>query len=93
GKSLTLKDFFTKKPNFGTMKLLLKHEKVQDHLEENLKRFINYPFSKSLSLIQNIRNKAVHAKALNEVEKIRNEILGIEGASLLKGILTHKETS
>ncbi len=95
GKSFTLKDFFTQKPNLGTMKLLLKHEKVQYHLEENLKRFINYPFSKSLSLIQNIRNEAVHQKApgLNEVEKLRNEILGIEGASLLKGILTHKETS
>ncbi len=95
GKSFMLEDFFTQKPNLGSVKFLLKHEKVQCHLEENLKRFINYPFSKSLSLIQNIRNKAVHAKApgLNEVEKIRNEILGIEGASLLKGVLTHKETS
>ncbi|MGL2384250.1 HP0729 family protein [Helicobacter pylori] len=95
GKSFTLKDFFTKKPNLGSINFLLRHEKVQDHLEENLKRFINYPFQKSLSLIQNIRNEAVHQKALglNEVEKIRNEILGIEGTSLLKGILTHKETS
>ncbi len=93
GRTLILKDFFTQKPNLGTMKLLLKHEKVQDHLEENLKRFINYPFSKSLGLIQNIRNEAVHAKApgLNEVEKLRNEILGIEGTSLLKSILTRKE--
>ncbi|EMH51900.1 hypothetical protein HMPREF1441_01132 [Helicobacter pylori HP250ASi] len=95
GKSFTLKDFFTKKPNLGSINFLLRHEKIQDHLEENLKRFINYPFQKSLSLIQNIRNKAVHQKApgLNEVEKLRNEILGIEGASLLKGVLTHKETS
>lgn len=95
GKSFTLKDFFTKKPNLGSINFLLRHEKVQCHLEENLKRFINYPFSRSLSLIQNIRNEAVHAKApsLNEVEKLRNEILGIEGASLLKGVLTHKETS
>ncbi len=95
GKSLTLKDFFTQKPNFGSVKFLLRHEKVQYHLEENLKRFINYPFSRSLSIIQNIRNEAVHKKApsLHEVEKIRNEILGIEGASLLKGVLTHKETS
>ncbi|WQX96106.1 ATP-binding protein [Helicobacter pylori] len=95
GKSFTLKDFFTQKPNLGSVKFLLKHEKVQYHLEENLKRFINYPFSRSLSLIQNIRNEAVHTKApgLNEVEKLRNEILGIEGASLLKGILTYKETS
>ncbi len=95
GKSLILEDFFTQKPNLGTMKLLLKHEKVQCHLEENLNRFINYPFSRSLSLIQNIRNEAVHKKApgLNEVEKLRNEILGIEGASLLKGVLTYKETS
>ncbi len=95
GRSFTLKDFFTKKPNFGSVKFLLRHEKVQYHLEENLKRFINYPFSKSLNLIQKIRNEAVHAKApgLNEVEKLRNEILGIEGASLLKGVLTYKETS
>ncbi|GAA8583260.1 hypothetical protein KYTH42_10020 [Helicobacter pylori] len=95
GKSLTLKDFFTKKPNLGSIKFLLKHEKVQYHLEENLNKFINYPFSKSLSLIQKIRNEAVHAKApgLNEVEKLRNEILGIEGTSLLKGILAHKEIS
>ncbi|MGL2498134.1 HP0729 family protein [Helicobacter pylori] len=95
GKSFTLKDFFTKKPNLGSINFLLRHEKIQDYLEENLKRFINYPFQKSLSLIQNIRNEAVHTKApgLNEVEKLRNEILGIEGASLLKGVLTHKETS
>lgn len=31
------------------------------------------------------------APGLNEVEKLRNEILGIEGASLLKSILTRKE--
>ncbi|WP_367713439.1 HP0729 family protein [Helicobacter pylori] len=95
GRTLILEDFFAKKPNLGSIKFLLRHEKIQCHLEENLKRFINYPFSRILSLIQNIRNKAVHQKApgLNEVEKLRNEILGIEGASLLKGILTHKETS
>ncbi|PUD57980.1 ATP-binding protein [Helicobacter pylori] len=93
GKSLILEDFFTQKLNLGSVKFLLRHEKVQYHLEENLNRFINYPFSKSLSLIQEIRNEAVHKKApgLHEVEKLRNEILGIEGASLLKSILTRKE--
>ncbi|GAA9158134.1 hypothetical protein HpHA184_08560 [Helicobacter pylori] len=95
GKSLILEDFFTQKPNLGNIKFLLRHEKIQYHLEENLNRFINYPFSKSLTLIQKIRNEAVHEKApgLHEVKKLRNEILGIEGASLLKGILTHKEVS
>ncbi|MGL2621380.1 HP0729 family protein [Helicobacter pylori] len=79
--------------DFTSIIVLLRHEKVQYHLEENLNRFINYPFSKSLSLIQEIRNEAVHKKApgLNEVEKLRNEILGIEGTSLLKSILTRKE--
>ncbi|GAA6986526.1 hypothetical protein HpCHC71_08670 [Helicobacter pylori] len=93
GKSLILEDFFTQKPNLGSIKFLLRHEKIQYHLEENLNRFINYPFSKSLNLIQNIRNEAVHEKALglHEVKKLRNEILGIEGASLLKSILTRKE--
>ncbi len=95
GKSLILEDFFTQKPNLGSIKFLLRHEKIQYHLEENLNRFINYPFSKSLTLIQDIRNEAVHKKApsLHEVEKLRNEILGIEGASLLKSILTRKEVS
>ncbi len=95
GKSYTLKDFFTQKPNLGSIKYLLRHEKIQYHLEENLNRFINYPFSKSLNLIQDIRNEAVHEKApsLHEVEKLRNEILGIEGTSLLKSILSRKEVS
>ncbi len=95
GKSYTLKDFFTQKPNLGSIKYLLKHERVRPHLEESLNRFINSSFQKSIGIIQEIRNEAVHKKApsLHEVEKLRNEILGIEGASLLKGILTHKEVS
>ncbi|GAA7166031.1 hypothetical protein ID0405_09920 [Helicobacter pylori] len=93
GKSLILEDFFTQKPNLGNIKYLLSRKRVQCHLEENLNRFINYPFSKSLTLIQNIRNEAVYEKApsLHEVEKLRNEILGIESASLLKSILSRKE--
>ncbi|WP_154423629.1 HP0729 family protein [Helicobacter pylori] len=93
GKSLILEDFFTQKPNLGSIKYLLMHKRVQCHLEESLNRFINYPFSKSLTLIQDIRNEAVHAKApsLHEVKKLRNEILGIEGTSLLKSILSRKE--
>ncbi len=95
GKSLILEDFFTQKSNLGSIKFLLRHEKIQYHLEENLNRFINYSFSKSLTLIQDIRNEAVHKKApgLHEVETLRNEILGIEGASLLKSILSRKEVS
>ncbi len=95
GKSLILEDFFTQKPNLGSIKFLLRHEKIQYHLEESLNRFINSSFQKSFKFFQDIRNEAIHEKApsLHEVEKLRNEILGIEGASLLKGILTHKETS
>lgn len=95
GKSFILKDFFTQKPNLGSIKFLFRHENIQCHLGKSLTQFINYPFSKSLTLIQEIRNEAVHAKApsLNEVKKLRNEILGIEGVSLLKSILTHKEIS
>ncbi|GAA9475673.1 hypothetical protein UBN117_07680 [Helicobacter pylori] len=92
---MILEDFFTQKPNLGSIKYLLMHKRVQCHLEESLNRFINSSFQKSLKFFQNIRNEAVHAKApgLNEVETLRNEILGIEGVSLLKGILTHKEVS
>ncbi|WP_199491492.1 HP0729 family protein [Helicobacter pylori] len=93
GKSYTLKDFFTKKPNPVSIKYLLRYGRVQPHLEESLNRFINSSFQKSIGIIQEIRNEAVHKKApsLHEVEKLRNEILGIEGASLLKSILTRKE--
>ncbi len=95
GKSLILEDFFTQKPNLGSIKYLLRHERVQPHLEESLNKFINSSFQKSIGIIQEIRNEAVHKKApsLHEVEKLRNEILGIEGASLLKSILTRKEVS
>ncbi|GAA6854528.1 hypothetical protein Kyoto204A_06930 [Helicobacter pylori] len=93
GKSLILEDFFTQKPNLGSIKYLLMHKRVQCHLEESLNRFINSSFQKSLKFFQDIRNEAVHEKApsLHEVKKLRNEILGIEGASLLKSILTRKE--
>ncbi len=95
GKSLILEDFFTQKPNLGSIKYLLMHKRVQCHLEESLSRFINSSFQKSFKFFQDIRNEAVHAKApsLHEVKKLRNEILGIEGASLLKSILSRKEVS
>ncbi|GAA9457467.1 hypothetical protein UBN111_06860 [Helicobacter pylori] len=95
GKTLILKDFFTKKPNLGSVKYLLMHKRVQCHLEESLSNFINSSFQKSFKFFQDIRNEAVHEKApsLHETEKLRNEILGIEGASLLKGVLIHKEVS
>ncbi len=95
GKSLILEDFFTQKPNLWSIKYLLMHKRVQCHLEESLNRFINSSFQKSLKFFQDIRNEAVHEKApsLHEVEKLRNEILGIEGASLLKSILSRKEVS
>ncbi|GAA7708233.1 hypothetical protein JP0157_08320 [Helicobacter pylori] len=93
GKSLILEYFFTQKPNLGSVKFLLRHEKIQYHLEESLNRFINSSFQKSFKFFQDIRNEVVHEKApsLHEVEKLRNEILGIEGASLLKSILSRKE--
>ncbi len=93
GKSLILEDFFTQKPNLGSIKFLLRHEKIQYHLEESLSNFINSSFQKSFKFFQDIRNEAVREKApsLHEVEKLRNEILGIEGASLLKSILSRKE--
>ncbi|GAA8023749.1 hypothetical protein JP0558_10510 [Helicobacter pylori] len=93
GKSLILEDFFTQKPNLGSIKYLLMHKRVQCHLEESLSNFINSSFQKSFKFFQDIRNEAVREKApsLHEVEKLRNEILGIEGASLLKSILTRKE--
>ncbi|BCI99933.1 hypothetical protein JP0567_05440 [Helicobacter pylori] len=95
GKSLILEDFFTQKPNLGSIKYLLMHKRVQCHLEESLSNFINSSFQKSFKFFQDIRNEAVREKApsLHEVEKLRNEILGIEGASLLKSILSRKEVS
>ncbi len=96
---MILEDFFTQKPNLGSIKYLLMHKRmhkrVQCHLEESLNRFINSSFQKSLKFFQDIRNEAVHEKAtsLHEVKKLRNEILGIEGASLLKSILSRKEVS
>ncbi|GHR82187.1 hypothetical protein VN1276_06000 [Helicobacter pylori] len=38
GKSLILEDFFTQKPNLGSVKFLLRHEKIQYHLKSILSR-------------------------------------------------------
>lgn len=37
-QSYTIKDFFTKKPNLGSVKFLLRHEKIQYHLKSILTR-------------------------------------------------------
>ncbi|GAA8994276.1 hypothetical protein HpHA106_08220 [Helicobacter pylori] len=63
GKSLILEDFFTQKPNLGSIKYLLMHKRVQCHLEESLSRFINSSFQKSFKFFQDIRNEAVHKKS------------------------------
>lgn len=89
----TLKDFFTQKPNLGSIKFIFTQKRIRESIgAESLRRFIEKDFVKGLELVQKVRNNAVHNKpgTLEDVNTMRNEVLGIEKMSLLKNILLYR---
>ena len=92
-KPYTMSDFFTHKPNIGTMKFLLKDKLVQGLLDFECKKFVNYELLKCMDLLQNIRNNAVHEKipSLKQTIDLKDMILGIEKFSILKALVLEKK--
>lgn len=89
----TLKDFFTQKPNIGTVKFLLLKPEITGLVSEKMKKFILSELKNGISFLQTLRNKSVHEKAasLEEVLILRDKILGIEQKSLLKSLILAQE--
>jgi hypothetical protein len=93
-----IKDIFSKKPNIGTYKFLLREYKVKNTLEDAIseyhtKKFISSTIPYYISLVQKIRNESVHGEAasLEDVEALRKNILGISKMSMLIDVIKMKE--
>lgn len=93
GKKYCLEDFFSLKPNIGTIKFLFRHPKIQELLDSKQKYFVFKELSEGISLLQKVRNQAVHEKAAGakEVNHLRSEILGVGSLGILKALLKQKE--
>jgi len=92
-----INDIFTKKPNIGTYKFLLREYKVKESTDESIKdyytkKFISSTIPHYISQVQKIRNESVHGEAatLKDVEDLRKNILGISKMSMLIDVIKMK---
>jgi hypothetical protein len=100
GIDFTMNDFFSHKPNLGTMRKLLKTPKIKSAIYQkfesnrNLTYFLFSRLIKFISGFQYLRNESVHGKSasLEEVVNIRKQLLGIKTFSILADLLNHKYT-
>lgn len=92
GREYSLEDFFTNRPNIGTIKLILRNSYIQELLDTECMRFVRYELCRGLDDFIKIRNQAVHEKtpSLKQIAKVRDVVLGIETPSILKGLLKEK---
>ena len=91
-------DIFTKKPNIGTYKFLLREYKVKEATEKSLddfftKKFITKTIPHYISQVQKIRNESVHGESatLEDAEDLRKSVLGISKMSMLVDVVKMKE--
>ena len=99
GIDFTMNDFFTHKPNLGTMRKLLKTPKIKSAIFDKFsdRNFTFFTLQKLPNFIKNfqdIRNESVHGKSasLEDVFDIRSKILGIKTFSILSELLSHKSS-
>ena len=99
GIDFTINDFFTHKPNLGTMRKLLKTPKIKSAVfdkfsDRNFTFFTLQKLPNFIKNFQNIRNESVHGKSasLEDVFDIRSKILGIKTFSILSELLSHKSS-
>ena len=92
-----INDIFTKKPNIGTYKFLLREYKVKGCMDEfikdyHTKKFISSTVPYYIGQVQKIRNESVHGEAatLNDVEELRKSVLGIGKMSMLIDVVKIK---
>ncbi|TQR33134.1 ATP-binding protein [Campylobacter sp. MIT 99-7217] len=91
-RSFILENFFTQKPNLGTVKFLFLKKELFDPLEKPLKNFV-IKLKDDISFLQNIRNASVHKDfaSLEQARALRAKILGLYEPSLLKKLIFYKE--
>jgi len=95
--NFTMNDFFSHKPNLGTMRKLLKTPKIKSAVFDKFsdKNFTFFSLQKLPNFIkkfQDLRNESVHGKSasLEDVVKLRKKVLGISSSSILIDLLNFK---
>ena len=89
GKDYELDDIFANKPNLGTYVFLMRNSQIntafENFIPKNLKNDIKFQILPFIRDLQDLRNENVHGKSasLGEASKLRELILGINGASML----------
>lgn len=89
GKDYELNDIFANKPNLGTYVFLMRNSQIntafENFIPKNLKNDIKFQILPFIRNLQDLRNENVHGKSasLNEANRLRELILGINGASML----------
>jgi hypothetical protein len=98
GIEFCMNDFFTHKPNLGTMRKLLKTPKIKSAIfnkfsDKNFTFFTLQKLPNFIKYFQDIRNESVHGKSacLGEVKNIRNKILGVKESSFLNELLNNRD--
>jgi len=99
GINFTMNDFFSYKPNLGTMRKLLKTPKIKSAVfdrfnDRNFTFFTLQTLPNFIKNFQDIRNESVHGKSasLEDAFDIRSKILGIKTFSILSELLKHKSS-
>ncbi len=98
GRSYTLINYLTCKPNIGTNKYLLSNPKIYQAYKECYKDYgkyaellslLTYSLKHAISTIQGIRNEASHGGAIDRVscDKVRSLLLGVGRQSIMTHIL------
>ncbi|WP_163563826.1 hypothetical protein [Helicobacter suis] len=98
-KEFSLRDLPSNKPNLGSYKHILHRlEKAIDNLPQDLSEslhLVRTTLIETIRTFQENRNKSAHGSekaSLKEAQTLRDKILGIKDHSILKGMITSKET-
>ena len=101
GRTYSLKDYLTQKPNMGTNSYLIKQYEIKTAYKEvfndwqkytKLINLLNYEIKDANFVIQKIRNEAAHGGVISkqECDSVRGVLIGIGQNSVLGGILKNK---
>ena len=98
GIEFCMNDFFTHKPNLGTMRKLLKTPLIKSVVfdkydDRNFTFFTLQKLPNFIKYFQDIRNESVHGKSasLEDTMNIRNKTLGIKNFSIISELLINKQ--
>lgn len=92
GKKIKLSNFKKVFPSLGSYKVLLNNKIIKQAIIDNKLHWYEHSVIKNIKIIQTARNQAAHQGqvSLEEIKKIRDNILGIEEPRIISGFLNRR---